>query len=36
VRLPGEPHPYDVGTDGVQRYFKLQQECALAAKARLH
>jgi metallo-beta-lactamase class B len=36
VRLPGEPHPYDVGTDGVQRYLKLQQECALAAKARLH
>jgi metallo-beta-lactamase class B len=36
VRLPGEPHPYDVGADGVQRYFKLQQECALAAKARLH
>lgn len=36
VRLPGEAHPYDVGKDGVQRYFKLQQECALAAKARLH
>lgn len=36
VRLPGEPHPYDVGKDGVQRYFKLQQECALAAKSRLH
>lgn len=36
VRLPGEAHPYDVGTDGVQRYFKLQEECALAAKARLH
>ena len=36
VRLRAEPHPYDVGKDGVQRYFKLQQECALAAKARLH
>lgn len=36
VRLPGEAHPYDVGKDGVQRYFKLQQECALAAKTRLH
>ena len=36
LRRPTEPHPYDVGTDGVQRYFKLQQECALAAKARLH
>lgn len=36
VRLPGEAHPYDVGTDGVQRYFRLQEECALAAKARLH
>ena len=36
VRLPGEAHPYDVGKDGVQRYFRLQQECALAARSRLH
>ena len=34
VRLRGEAHPYDVGKDGVQRYFRLQEECALVAKAR--
>ena len=39
VRQPGEPHPYEVGNDGVQRYFKVMEECpeamtlrALAAK----
>jgi metallo-beta-lactamase class B len=35
VRAPDEPHPYVVGPDGVARYFKLLEECAGAAKARL-
>jgi metallo-beta-lactamase class B len=28
-------HPYDVGTDGVQRYFQVMQGCARAAQLRL-
>jgi len=28
-------HPYDVGTDGVQRYFQVMQHCARAAQLRL-
>jgi metallo-beta-lactamase class B len=32
ARKPGERHPYDVGTDGVQRYFKLGDECAQATR----
>jgi metallo-beta-lactamase class B len=35
VRGHDEPHPYALGADGVQRYFTLMQECALAAKSRL-
>lgn len=35
VRQPGEPHPYEIGGDGVRRYFTLMAECGLAAKARL-
>lgn len=35
ARGPGEPHPYDLGQAGVQRYFTLMEECALANKARL-
>ena len=35
VRQPDEPHPYEIGRDGVQRYFTLMAECGLAAKARL-
>ena len=31
-RKPGEPHPYDVGTSGVQRYFKMSAECAEATR----
>jgi metallo-beta-lactamase class B len=31
-RQPGEPHPFDVGADGVQRYFKVADECAQAAR----
>jgi metallo-beta-lactamase class B len=29
------PHPYDVGTEGVQRYFRVLQGCARAAQLRL-
>jgi hypothetical protein len=29
---PGQPHPYDVGSDGVQRYFKMSAECAEATR----
>ena len=32
ARKPGEAHPYDVGTDGVQRYFKMSAECAEATR----
>jgi metallo-beta-lactamase class B len=28
-------HPYDVGADGVQRYFQVMQHCARAAQIRL-
>jgi metallo-beta-lactamase class B len=31
-RRAGEAHPYDVGTDGVQRYFRLTDECAEATR----
>ncbi|HET9268663.1 MAG TPA: MBL fold metallo-hydrolase [Vicinamibacterales bacterium] len=34
-REPGEEHPFLVGTDGVQRYFTVMAECALASKLRL-
>jgi metallo-beta-lactamase class B len=29
------PHPYEVGADGVQRYFQVMQGCARAAQLRL-
>ena len=32
ARQPGEPHPFEVGADGVQRYFKVGDECAQAAR----
>jgi len=34
-RQPGENHPFIVGADGVQRYFTVMAECALAAKLRV-
>lgn len=34
ARQPGDPHPYEVGKDGVQRYFKVMEECAEAMKLR--
>ena len=35
LRKAGEPSPFDVGTEGVARYFKVSQECAMAAKSRV-
>jgi hypothetical protein len=35
VRAAGEAHPYAVGSEAVGRYFKLLEECARVAKARL-
>ena len=29
------PHPYELGTDWVQRYFQVMQGCARAAQLRL-
>jgi metallo-beta-lactamase class B len=33
-REVGENHPFIVGADGVQRYFTVMAECALASKLR--
>ena len=33
-RQPGEANPFDVGTDGVARYFSVVQNCASAVKLR--
>ena len=33
-RQAGEDHPFVVGTDGVQRYFTVMAECAMASKLR--
>ena len=35
ARLPGEPHPFDLGQDAVQRYFKVADECAQVARLKL-
>ena len=35
ARKPGEPHPFEVGKDVVQRYFKVTEECAQAQRLRL-
>jgi hypothetical protein len=29
------PHPYEVGTESVLRYFQVMQSCARAAQLRL-
>jgi metallo-beta-lactamase class B len=34
-REPGEEHPFIVGENGVQRYFTVMAECALASKLRV-
>jgi metallo-beta-lactamase class B len=33
-RKPGEPNPFDVGTDAVARYFRVVQACTTAARVR--
>jgi metallo-beta-lactamase class B len=34
-RRPGEPHPFDLGHDAVQRYMKIFDECAQVARMKL-
>ena len=34
-RKPGEPSPFEVGQDAVQRYFKVSEECARVAQMKL-
>jgi metallo-beta-lactamase class B len=34
-RRPGEPHPLDLGSDAVQRYFTVFDECAQVARLKL-
>jgi metallo-beta-lactamase class B len=34
-RQPGENHPFVVGVEGVQRYFTVMTECAMASKLRV-
>lgn len=34
-RRPGDPHPYVIGNDGVQRYLTVAEECAKAGLARI-
>ena len=33
-RKPGEPNPFEVGTDGVARYFTVVQACTTGVKIR--
>ncbi len=35
ARKPGEPHPYTIGREAVQRYFKVTEECAQVARLKL-
>lgn len=34
LRAPGEVNPFEVGTDGVSRYFQVVADCATAARIR--
>jgi metallo-beta-lactamase class B len=36
ARKPGDPHPYVIGADGVQRYMTVVNECARAGLARVN
>jgi hypothetical protein len=31
----GSPHPYEIGAEWVQRYFKVTEGCARAAQLKL-
>ncbi|MFO1505157.1 MAG: MBL fold metallo-hydrolase [Steroidobacteraceae bacterium] len=33
TRKAGQPHPYVIGTDAVQRYLTVAQECAIATRS---
>jgi metallo-beta-lactamase class B len=33
-KQPGDPNPFDIGKDGVARYFTVVETCAMAAKLR--
>jgi metallo-beta-lactamase class B len=35
ARKAGEPHPFELGREAVQRYFKVMDECAQAARLKL-
>ena len=35
LRRTGEPHPYELGADAVQRYFTMTGECAMAMREKL-
>jgi metallo-beta-lactamase class B len=35
ARRPGQPNPFVLGADTVQRVFTVQEECAMAGRARL-
>jgi metallo-beta-lactamase class B len=35
LRPAGEPHPYQIGQEAVQRYFTLTSECAIAQRDKL-
>ena len=35
ARKPGEPHPFELGREAVQRYFRVMEECAQAARLKL-
>jgi metallo-beta-lactamase class B len=35
ARKPGEPHPFELGREAVQRYFKVMEECAQVARLKL-
>jgi metallo-beta-lactamase class B len=35
ARKAGEPHPFELGRDAVQRYFKVMEECAQVARFKL-
>ena len=35
ARRRNEPHPFEVGEDTVQRYFKVTEECAQAQRMKL-
>lgn len=35
ARKSGEPHPFELGREAVQRYFKVMEECAQVARLKL-